>query len=222
MTHNNIKTDTGSSYFIQKHSVLIRIWHWLTFIILSAVMITVLLTSTLMNQRKNAVMVQDLLKEKGVTVTADQAFAVSREYEDIMWNVHKQLGYGLAFLFISRILIELIVPGEEKVYSRVKNAMGLYKQNEGNKSEYRHYVWVKRGYLLFYAFLFIMILTGLGLALGREISFLEKIHREIKTVHSICQYFMYGFVLLHLFGVIIIENNNAKAIVSGMINGNKW
>jgi Ni/Fe-hydrogenase 1 B-type cytochrome subunit len=221
MVQNNIKSIPESSHFLQQHSVMIRIWHWLTFILLSAVIITVLLNSTLMNQRKNAVMVQDLLKEKGVTVTPDQAFAVSREYEDIMWGLHKQLGYGLALLFVLRMLIELVVPGEEKVYSRVKNAMGLYKQNEGKKSEYRHYVWVKRGYLLFYAFLFIMILTGIGLAMGREVSFLGKIHREIKTVHSVCQYFMYGFVLLHLFGVIIIENSNAKAIVSGMINGNR-
>jgi Ni/Fe-hydrogenase 1 B-type cytochrome subunit len=221
MTQKNISSIPESSHFLQQHSVMIRIWHWLTFIILSAVMITVLLNSTLMNQRKNAVMVQDLLKAKGVTVTSDQAFAVSREYEDMMWNLHKQLGYGLAFLFITRILIELVVPGEEKVYSRVKKAMGLYKQNEANKSEYRHYVWVKRGYLLFYTFLFIMILTGIGLALGRDVSFIGKIHREIKTVHSVCQYFMYAFVLLHLFGVIINENSNAKAIVSGMIHGNK-
>jgi cytochrome b561 len=221
MTQENNSSIPESSHFLQQHSVLIRIWHWLTFLILSAVMITVLLNSTLMNQRKNAVMVQDLLKQKGVTVTSDQAFAVSREYEDIMWNLHKRLGYALAFLLVARIMIELIVPGEEKVYHRVKNAKGLYKQNEVNKSEFRHYIWVKRGYLLFYVFLFIMVLTGIGLALGHDVSFLGKMHRQIKTVHSLCQYFMYGFVLLHLFGVIINENSNAKAIVSGMIHGNK-
>jgi Ni/Fe-hydrogenase 1 B-type cytochrome subunit len=221
MTPNTSPSIPESSHFLQQHSVFIRVWHWLTFLVLSAIMITVLLNSTLMNQRKNSVMVQDLLKESGVTVTSDQAFAVSREYEDIMWNLHKELGYALAFLFLARILIELVVPGEEKVYSRVKNAMGLYRQNAENKSEYRHYVWVKRGYLLFYVFLFIMILTGIGLALGRKVSFIGDMHREIKTVHSICQYIMYSFVLLHLFGVIIIENRNAKAIVSGMINGNR-
>jgi Ni/Fe-hydrogenase 1 B-type cytochrome subunit len=221
MVKNSIESVAESSHFIQQHSVLIRIWHWLTFIIITSLMVTVLLTATLMNQRKNSAMVQDLLKTKGVTVSEEQAFAVSREYEDIMWNLHKRLGYSLVFLFFARIMIELIAPGEEKVYSRVKNAMGLYKQNEGNKSEYLHYIWVKRGYLLFYLFLFIMIITGLGLALGREVSFLGKAHRTIKEVHSICQLFIYVFVLLHLFGVIINENSNAKAIVSGMINGNR-
>jgi Ni/Fe-hydrogenase 1 B-type cytochrome subunit len=221
MTQKNILSIPDSSHFLQQHSVLIRIWHWLTFIIISSLMVTVLLTATLMNQRKNSAMVQAQLKSKGVTVTEEQAFAVSREYEDIMWNLHKQLGYGLVFLFFARIMIELVVPGEEKVYSRVKNAMGLYKQNEGNKSEYRHYIWVKRGYLLFYLFLFIMIITGLGLAFGRELSFSGKVRGTIKEVHSICQMFIYVFVVLHLFGVIINENSNAKAIVSGMINGNR-
>jgi Ni/Fe-hydrogenase 1 B-type cytochrome subunit len=221
MTQNTIPSVPESSHFLQQHSVLIRVWHWLTFIVISAVIVTVLLTATLMNQRKNSVMVQDQLKSKGVIVTEDQAFAVSRQFEDIMWNLHKQLGYGLAFLFVARILIELVVPGEEKVYSRVKKALGLYKQNEGNKSEYRHYVWVKRGYLLFYVLLFIMIITGFGLALGREVPFLRTMHRGIITVHSICANFIYIFVLLHLTGVIIIENSNAKAIVSGMISGNK-
>jgi Ni/Fe-hydrogenase 1 B-type cytochrome subunit len=221
MTQNSISSVPESSHFLQQHSVLIRVWHWLTFIVISAVIVTVLLTATLMNQRKNSVMVQDQLKSKGVIVTDDQAFAVSRQFEDIMWTLHKQLGYGLAFLLVVRILIELVVPGEEKVYSRVKKALGLYKQNEGNKSEYRHYVWVKRGYLLFYALLFIMIITGLGLALGRGVPFLRSMHRVIITVHSICANFIYIFVLLHLFGVIIIENSNAKAIVSGMISGNK-
>ncbi len=221
MEQSKTNSVTGSSFFIQKHSILIRVWHWLTFIIISSLMVTVLLTATLMNQRKNTAMVQEQLKSKGVVVTEEQAFAVTREYEDIMWNLHKQLGYGLVFLFFARIMIELVAPGEEKVYSRVKNAMGLYKQSEGNKSEYRHYVWVKRGYLLFYVFLFIMIITGISLALGREVSFLGKMHRGIKEIHSICQLFIYVFVFLHLFGVILIENSNAKAIVSGMINGNK-
>jgi Ni/Fe-hydrogenase 1 B-type cytochrome subunit len=221
MTQKSIPSVPGSSHFLQQHSVLIRVWHWLTFLFISAVIVTVLLTATLMNQRKNSVMVQDQLKSKGVIVTPEQAFAVSRQFEDIMWNLHKQLGYGLVLLLIARVLIELVVPGEEKVYSRVKKAMGLYKADSGNKSEYRHYVWVKRGYLLFYTLLFLMVLTGLGLALGRGIPFLRSMHRVIITVHSICANFMYVFVLLHLFGVIIIENNNAKAIVSGMISGNK-
>lgn len=153
MTQNQDQTHT-ESYFIQEHSVPIRIWHWLTFILLSGTIITVLLNSTLMNQRANIPMVQEVLKSKGVTVNEDQAFAVTREYEDKSWGVHKWIGYGLAFLLLARIVIEVTQPGEEKIKSRFKKALGLYKQKDANKTEYRHYLGTKLTYMIFYLLLY--------------------------------------------------------------------
>jgi Ni/Fe-hydrogenase 1 B-type cytochrome subunit len=118
------KSVSGNSYFFQKHSAVLRIWHWLTFFVISGSIITVLLTSTLLNQRKNVPLVQNNLKEKGLTVSEDQAFSVTREYEDKSWDVHKILGYGLAFLLISRIVIELVQPGEEKIRTRIRTVTG--------------------------------------------------------------------------------------------------
>ena len=221
MTTTNSSQGIESSPFIQKHSTLIRIWHWITFLVLSASMITVLINSTMLNPRANIGLVQNQLKEKGVTVSEEQAFAVSHEYEDKMWEVHKWLGFGLAFLLISRVLIEIALPGDEKIRSRIKNAMTLLKLNDGNKAQYRHYLNVKRVYMLFYTLLLLMALTGLGLAFGRDLGFTREIHNTVKTVHSILQYCMYAFVLIHLIGVIIAENTKDKGIVSGMINGNK-
>lgn len=221
MSINQLNSDPGSSYFIQEHSVLIRIWHWLTFILITSAMLTVLLNSTIMNPRKNVGMVQEQLKAKGVTVTADQAFGVSHEYEDKIWGVHKWGGYGLAFLLLSRIVIELVQPGEEKLRSRIKQALGMYRKNDENKQEYRHYLGVKIVYLLFYALLFCMAVTGLGLAFGRELGIARGLREIIKEIHSLGQYFMYAFVLIHLCGVVIADNKNAKGLVSGMISGNK-
>ena len=221
MATTNSSQGIESSPFIQKHSTLIRIWHWITFLVLSASMITVLINSTMLNPRDNIGLVQNQLKEKGVTVSEEQAFAVSHEYEDKMWEVHKWLGFGLAFLLISRVLIEIALPGDEKIRSRIKNAMTLLKLNDGNKAQYRHYLNVKRVYMLFYTLLLLMALTGLGLAFGRDLGFTREIHNTVKTVHSILQYCMYAFVLIHLIGVIIAENTKDKGIVSGMINGNK-
>jgi cytochrome b561 len=220
MGQNNIPEKTVSSIFIQRHSVMIRIWHWLTFTLITAAMITVLINSTLMNPRENIGMVQEQLKTKGVTVSEDQAFAVSHEYEDKIWGVHKWNGYGLAFLLLSRVFIELAQPGEEKLRLRIKNALGLYRQNYRNKQEYRHYLGVKIGYLFFYTLLLCMALTGLSMAFGRELGLSREFRGTIKDIHSIGQYFMYTFVLIHLCGVVIADNKKAKGIVSGMINGN--
>jgi Ni/Fe-hydrogenase 1 B-type cytochrome subunit len=221
MTPNQISSETVTSYFIQKHSVSIRIWHWLTFIIISAIIVTVLLNSTLFNQRSNIPMVQDQLKAKGMIVSEDQAFAVTREYEDKLWGVHKLLGYGLAFLLVSRIFIEIVQPGEEKIAARIKKTLALFRKKEGDWKEYRHYLIVKYSYLLFYVLLFCMAVTGLGLAFGRELGFSRQLHGTIKEIHNFCQYLMYAFVILHLGGVIIADNTKNRGLVSGMINGNK-
>ena len=175
----------------------------------------------MLNPRENIGLVQNQLKEKGLTASEEQAFAVSHEYEDKMWNIHKLLGFGLAFLLVARVLIEISLPGNEKIRSRIKNAMGLYKLNDGNRAEYKHYLNVKKVYTLFNLILLLMALTGLGLAFGRELGFTRPIHNAVKTIHSILQYCMYAFVLIHLIGVVIAENTKYKGIVSGMINGNK-
>ena len=210
-----------SSLFLQKHSAILRIWHWITFMTLTASMITVLFASTLLQPRTNIKLVQEQLQRKGITVTDEQAFAVSHGFEDTMWDLHKLLGYGLAFLLVSRMIIEVVQPGDEKIRVRIRKVLKLQLQNSGNKLINRHYLIVKRGYIGFYILLLTMALTGLGLAFGHDLAFLEHNHRLIKKVHSLCQYLMYGFVLLHICGVIIAETRRDKGIASGMISGNQ-
>jgi len=209
-----------SSYFFQKHSAVLRIWHWLTFFVISCSIITVLLTATLLNQRKNISVVQNNLKEKGITASEEQAFSVTREYEDKIWGVHKILGYGLALLLFSRIVIEVFQPGDEKIRNRIRNVTGLYNQQTGNKKEYRHFLGVKISYLLFYLLLLCMVLTGLSMAFGRQLGIPREINHFIRETHSFGQYLIYLFVIVHLSGVVIAENMKHKGIVSGMINGN--
>ena len=221
METNHINSTAVPSFFIQEHSMMIRIWHWLTFIVISGIILTVLINSTLTNQRKNIPMVQEQLKSRNIIVTEDQAFAVTREYEDKFWNVHKLLGYGLAFLLISRVIIELTQPGEEKIRTRIKNVLGLYRQKDNNKNEYRHYLRVKTGYLLFYILVIGMALTGLSLAFGRNLGISRELSRTIREIHSFGQYLMYTFIALHIGGVIVAENMKIRGIVSGMINGNR-
>lgn len=221
MTPQNTPPVSENSPFIQSHSAPLRIWHWLTFLLITGSIVTVLLNSTLLSQRDNVKMVQEQLEKKGATVTEEQAFAVSHEYEEKMWNIHKLIGFGLAFLLLARVLIEFTQPEEEKMRNRLKKAIQLSKTNDANKAEYTHYVRVKRSYMLFFLLLFCMALTGLGMAFGRDLGFTRGIHDVLKEVHEIVQYLMYTFIVIHLAGVIIAENGKTKGIVSGMINGNR-
>jgi len=221
MAPKNTPSVSETSPFIQSHSASLRIWHWLTFLFITGSIVTVLLNSTLLSPRDNVKMVQEQLAKKGATVTDEQAFAVSHEYEEKMWDVHKLIGYGLAFLLLARVVIEFTQPEEEKMRYRLKIAAIRFKENGPKKFEYRHYLRVKRSYMLFFLLLFCMALTGLGMAFGRDLGLSRGIHGFIKEVHEIVQYLMYAFIVIHLAGVIIAENGKIKGIVSGMINGNR-
>lgn len=66
----------------------------------------------------------------------------------------------------------------------------------------------------------IMALTGLGLAF-EDNAWLKEGRASIKQIHSFVQYLIYGFILLHLVGVIRADANSHKGLVSGMIHGKK-
>jgi Ni/Fe-hydrogenase 1 B-type cytochrome subunit len=212
MAQNEIIAGTAPSHFMQKHSVQIRIWHWLFFFLISSSMITILLVSTFLKPQQSSGVLQGL---------SNQANQIAFQYEERMLTIHKLIGFGLAFLLLSRILIEITHSAEEKISTRIRNAIGLYKKKDENKIDYRHYIAVKLSYTLFYILISIMAITGIGLALGRQVPFLGQLHQSIITVHRFVQYFIYAFVFIHLSGLVIADNSNAKGIISGMINGNK-
>ena len=220
MTSTATRTSYPGITFNAPHSLSIRIWHWLTYLTLTASLTCVLLGSTLFKTKDNIAMVQGLLQEKGATVTKDQAGNVAHEYSDKMWNWHKFLGYGLCFLLLSRAVIEVAQPTEEKLKVKIKRALGFAPISEEDKKDKKHYIWVKRGYLLFYLGLFIMALTGLGLAF-EDVPLLKDWNKRITTIHSFVQYFIYAYILFHLIGVIITDSGKNKGIVSGMIHGGK-
>jgi len=219
MDQKNGSAQTGSSPFLQKHSGLVRLWHWLTFLTLTASIVTVLIASTALHPRGNIKLVQERLAKKGVTITDEQAFSVAHSFDDKMWDFHKLLGFGLTFLLLSRVILELVQPGDEKVRERIKRAIKMRTHAGEDQKLLGHYLIVKRSYLFFYALLLVMVLTGLGMAFGHDLSFLEQYHRPIKSLHSFCQYLIYAFVVVHLGGVIISDITHSKGIVSGMING---
>lgn len=212
-----------ASIFIQKNSAAIRIWHWLTFLVVTSLILTVLIASTVLNPRNNVPQVQNVLKAKGITADNQQSFAVAHMYDDKMWDLHKIFGFGLAFLFLARVVIEYTQSDEEKNTARIKKALySLFQsRNEPEKKELRHYLIVKYSYLLFYGLLMLMVCTGLTIAFGSEMGLSRQANHSIKEIHGFIQYFIYAFVFFHLVGVILSDLGKAKGIVSGMINGGK-
>ena len=203
----------------QKHSLAIRIWHWLTFLGFTASLITVLLGSTLFKTKENVSTVIDEVARKGGTVTQDQARSVAHAYSDKLWDTHKIIGYVLCFLLLTRLLIEFSQNKEEKLTTRIRAALNFHPADETAIRERNHFVLVKRGYLVFYFLFLCMGMTGLVLAF-EDVEFLKPIHKTANNLHSFFQWGIYGYILLHLIGVVRADLYKNKGLVSGMINGN--
>lgn len=202
------------------HSAAIRIWHWTLFLFVSASFITVLLASTIFRTRNNIAMVTNELQAKGATINKDQAKAVAHAYSDKLWDIHKWLGFGICLLVLLRIIIELTGPRPERLSVQLKKALKLKPTDRQTKTQLQQFVQVKRIYVIFYAALLLMALTGLGLAF-EDIPFLRTAHSTIKQLHGFLQWVIYGFVLIHLAGVILADLGSHKGLVSRMIHGRK-
>lgn len=201
-------------FFQDRKSAAVRIWHWLTFLLMIATITMVLLSATLFHKRDNVKMIQDMVHEKGGMVTVDQAKNVAHEYNDKLWMVHKYLGFALSFLLLSRIGIEIAGSKEKKVMSRINNAIKLPSAG----GERNHYLAVQYSYLIFYLLFTFMALTGLVLAF-EDVSWLDSLHRTAKNIHSVLQYFFYAYIAFHLIGTIRADITNYSGIISRMING---
>jgi len=204
----------------QRHSAAVRIWHWSFFIVLTASLVTVGLASTLFRTRNNIALVQTELKTKGVVVDGDQARAVAHEFNDKLWGLHTWLGYVLCFFLVARLVIEWLHPSDEKLNRRIRAALAFKPSTPQERGEQQHYLLVKRSYLVFYAAIAVMALTGLVLAF-EDVALFKQWRAPVKQLHGFVQYVIYGFVLLHLAGVIRADLGPFPGLVSGMINGKK-
>lgn len=208
------------SLFDQKHSLAIRIWHWVTFVLFTSTIITVLLANTLFDTGDNIGMVQNQLKEKGANISSDQAKTVAHQYNDKLWNVHKIIGYFLCFSLLSRIIIEVVHSREDKILTRIKLALSISKNLMNSNSDSKHYLMVKYSYLIFYILFLVMAITGLVLAY-EDLAFLKPIQETARSIHEFTQYCIYGYILIHLTGVIRADVTNNPGIISRMINNGK-
>jgi len=214
-----LNTDTTPD-LNQRYSLGIRIWHWSLFIVLIASLITVGLASTVFRTRNTISLVTTQLAKKGVTVDNDQARAVAHEYNDKLWELHTWLGYILCFLVVARIVIEFAQSRDERLAPRIKTALAFKPRDAQQRGDQQHYLLVKRAYVLFYAAIIIMALTGLVLAFEGVAAF-RSWRNPAKSIHALVQYIIYGFVILHLAGVVRADLGRYPGIVSGMINGRK-
>ncbi len=202
----------------KKNSGIIRFWHWSNALIIIGSLTTVLINSTIFDRGNDAVVLESLVKGGG-EANAEQAKEVLHSFEEQIWDFHIYFGYALAALLVLRIIAELMLPKEKRVFGKLKLAYQDYYLKHKERRLARHELLTKALYLLFYVLLIVMAITGLSIAFKNEIGLAKNVSHQLKEIHGFVMYLIIGFIVLHIVGVVVAENDEGKGIVSDMING---
>ncbi|WP_158990302.1 cytochrome b/b6 domain-containing protein [Mucilaginibacter sp. L196] len=203
---------------IKKHSPSLRLWHWLNAIVITGSLLTVLLNSTLLKTKKNAVAIKANLAHSGITVTDGQARSVAHELSNKVWMIHTYFGYTLAALLLFRLLVEFFQLADQKFIRKLKSAYHQYQTTKKHRELAKHEFWIKTIYAVFYLMLITMALTGLCLAFEDDVPLLKSIH-AFRQIHAFTMYLILAFIIVHVVGVLLAERKDSQGIVSDMING---
>ena len=105
---------TNKSAHLKKYSSPLRLWHWLSAIVISGSLLTVLADSTITDGRDNAGIIQKSLSEKNISVSDKQAWGAAHEIGDKVWALHTYFGYTLIGLFVFRLILELFQRADQE------------------------------------------------------------------------------------------------------------
>jgi len=190
---------------MKKWSASFRIWHWANAIVIIGLIGTVLLRKGFLSYKENAQIILDKLSAIDVTITLDQAKEIAKAIRAPMWEWHIYLGYALAFLVVYRIALFFTQSGKKSFQFKELDL---------------HHKLVSAGYVVIYAALFFMTLSGLIIHFYQELGLLKETAHDIKELHEAVYNVILIFVPLHVAGVVVADIRDEKGIISNMINGN--
>ena len=191
---------------MKKWSINFRIWHWANAVVVLGLIGTVLLRKGILSYRENAQIILDKLSAIDVSITLDQAKAIARAIRAPMWEWHIILGYVLAFLVVYRIALFFTQSGKKSFQFKELNT---------------HHKLVSIGYVVIYATLFFMTLSGLAIHFYQDIGLAKNSAESLKDIHEAVYQVVLYFVPLHIIGVVAADIRDEKGITSDMINGGK-
>jgi len=134
----------------KKYSSPLRLWHWLSAIVIAGSLLTVLANSTITNNRKNAAIIKTELLNNKIAVNSDQARSAAHEISDKVWELHTYFGYILAALLLFRLIVEILQPADQKLITKIKSAYSNYLVIKQNRELAGQEFVVKTLYAVFY------------------------------------------------------------------------
>ncbi len=204
---------------LKRYTANLRLWHWLNAMVISGSLLTILINSTLLDRKTNAIWLSGQLKDAGAKVSEQQLGEVSHGLSEMVWNVHIYVGYFLIALLIYRLVGELMLAKKQHLFYKLKKELRMLGQRNGQIGIKDPII--KLLYLLFYVMLVFMAVSGLGIKFHSQIGLSNAMAHGLKEAHETVMYAILLFIVVHIVGVIIAERGNKRGIVSDMINGGR-
>ncbi len=127
------------SFFKLQYSAAIRVWHWLTFLFITGSMVTVLFASTLFEHHGPKPPVAQAQGQSVQKQNEEPKFDPSKQspedkaahmYANKIWDVHKIIGFGLCFLLLTRVVIEVSRKKEERLVTKINKALAIQDKQQ--------------------------------------------------------------------------------------------
>lgn len=198
----------------------LRFWHWGNSALVSFQLLTILFLKVIVSARSAVPEFLTGLKEQHVTLTAKQANSFAHIISDRIWEWHIYAGLALAAFWLLRVVLQLTGPSELRFSARLLEVARRYRlAPPADKRKAGKILFAKTTYALFYAFLTVMVLTGLALVWADDVAFLGSIEHTVKEIHNVTMYLIIGFFVVHVAGVVWAEITEDHGLVSRMIGG---
>ncbi|EMY80548.1 hypothetical protein pgond44_11231 [Psychroflexus gondwanensis ACAM 44] len=185
-----------------KYSKLYRIIHWAIAVSFLLLLITIFLRLTWMNKYNVAAIIQEYLSDTGQNLSQEQLIVLAKEIRQPMWNWHIYLGYILTGLFSLRFILPL--------FGKM-NFQNPFGKNLSTKEKFQKWT-----YIIFYVCVVISLATGLIIEFGPK-----ELKKPMEEIHVLGIYYLIGFIVLHVAGILIAEFTDQKGIISRIVSGSK-
>ncbi len=205
---------------VHDYSAPLRVWHWGNALLVSGQLATILFLMVIVNPRSAVPEFQQAMSKEGLALSEQQGRAFAHIISDRIWDWHIAIGLALAAFWLLRVLLELRGPAEMRFSTRLLLVARKYRlAPPADKGDARHALFAQTTYALFYAFLTVMVFTGLALTWADDVEFLHRIEHPVSEVHSVTMYLIIGFFAVHLGGVVWSEITSDHGLISRMIGG---
>ena len=198
----------------------LRVWHWANALLVTGQLLTILFLEVIVDARSAVPEFLKSLSHDHVTLTVKQANAFAHIISDRIWDWHIYIGLTLAAFWLLRVGLELRGPSAMRFTARLLEVVRRYRlAPPAEKGAAGKILFAKSTYALFYAFLTVMVLTGLALTWADDVAFLGNIEHTVKEIHNVTMYLIIGFFVIHVAGVVWAEVTKDHGLISRMVGG---